>query len=188
MFDVNLIDFVIFASENTEAEASPGLMDFDISLIFYTFLAFIIFLWIMSRFAWKPIAKMINDRAEKIAKDIADAKQLRLDAETEKKAYDEKISNVNEEIELIRREGREQGERIKLRIEKKAKDEAKEILERSKREINLEKKAAMAELKNTTIENSLKIASELIKRSLTDEDHKKLAEEVFEKISEIKPV
>ncbi|MCD4658260.1 MAG: F0F1 ATP synthase subunit B [Planctomycetes bacterium] len=188
MFGINLFSFVIFASENADAEASPGLMDFDVSLIFYTFLAFVVFLWIMSRFAWKPIAKMINERAEKIAKDIEDAKLLREETENEKKVYDEKIAGVHEEIEQMRRDGRDQGERIKLRIEEKAKDEAKEIIERSKREIDLEKKAAMAELRNTTLENSLKIASEVIKRNLTDDDHKKLAEEVFDKINEIKPV
>jgi len=188
MLSVNLINFLVFASEKAHTGETPGLMDFDLSLIFYTFLAFVVFLWIMTRFAWRPIVKALNERSDKIEKDIADAKKLREDAESEKKTYDEKLASAQKEINDMLKEGREHGEKIKLNLEEKAKEEAKDIIDRAKREIELEKKAAMAELKSATLENALKIASEVVKRNMHDEDNKKLAEEVFARIDEIKAV
>ena len=190
MLSVNLFNIMVLASEagHSAEGAKPGLMDFDLSLIFYTFLAFVVFLWVMTRFAWKPIVKSLNERADKIEKDIADAKQMREEAEQEKKEYDEKLAAVQAEIEDMRKEGREHGEKIKLQLEDQAKEEAKNIIDRAKREIELEKKAVISELKTSTLENALKIASEVIKRNLTDDDQKKFAEEVFERIDEIKSV
>ena len=99
------------------------------------------------------------------------------------------VINGNMKIEEIHLDpqlkAEEQAERLKAQIEQKAREEAKEIIERAKREIELEKKGAISELRNATLENALKIASGLLKKSLTDEDHKKLAEEIFEHIDEI---
>jgi len=166
-----LVGLVYIASDASHANGeAPGLMDFQVSTVFYTSVAFIVFLWIMTKFAWKPIAKMLDERAQRIKKDIADAEQAKIDAEESKRVYQDKISKVHEEAE------------------DEARLEAKRIIERAKKDIELQKKSAEADLRVTTLENSLKIASELIKKSLTDDEHKKLAEEIISHIDEIQPV
>jgi len=184
---IYLGELFLLANQTGEqaAEKTPSLMDFHVSMIFYTFVGFIIFLWVMTRYVWKPIAQQLRARADKIRKNLDDAEKAKQEAEEIRKGYEERLKKIHEEIEQLRREGREQAERLKAQIEQKAREEAKEIIERAKREIELEKKGAISELRNATLENALKIASELLKKSLTDEDHKKLAEEIFEHIDEI---
>lgn len=160
----------------------PGLMDPHVSTVFWTWISFALMLVILWRYAWAPIQKKLQERAESIEGEIARARQLREDAEARLKEYNEKLDKVREEMEELREKGREQGEQLKAQLEEKGRTEANEIRERAQKEVDLMVTKARAELRSVVVDLAIKAAETVARKSLNDADHNRMAEEAIDKL------
>lgn len=161
-----------------EGGHDEGLMSMHMSLIVWTWVSFILLLVILGKFAWKPINGLLNKRAEGIEADINAARKIRDDAEQAKTDYYAQLNAAKDEIEQMRNDARAQAEVLKREIEDAAREEAKELKARATRDVELERSRVRAELRNQVVELALMAAERVIERSLTDDDHRRLATEV----------
>jgi len=150
----------------------------ELGLLFWTSLIFLIALVLLSRFAWKPILKSINDRT----KSIEDALQAAELAKTEMKA----LGAENERLIMEARAERDtmllEAKRVREEMLAKAKVDADAIskreLEQARIAITQEKNAALAEVKNIAAELSISIAEKIMKNQLgSKEAQESLAKE-----------
>jgi F-type H+-transporting ATPase subunit b len=157
----------------------------ELGLIVWQTVVFLLLLFVLGKFAWKPILKALKDRENSIAQALAAAEKA--------KAEMAKISNENEK--LLQQARIEKDEMLKKaqQTARQLVDEAKEnatkeanrILEEARQLINSEKKAAMAEMKKEIAKLSLEVAERILRKELAnDETQKILAEKL---INEIKP-
>lgn len=141
----------------------------EIGLLFWHTIAFLFLLFILAKFAWKPVMKAIGERERSIenALDAADkAKQemARLTNENE-----QLLKEARNERDLILKEARE----IKEQLLKDAKDQAQvegnRMIEKARIEINSQKAIAMADVKNQVSKLSLEVARKVLQHELADQ-------------------
>ncbi len=144
--------------------------DFSFGLFFWQILIFVLLVWLLNKFAWKPILNAVNEREEGIKKALEEADKARQEM-AELNASNEKIlKEARAEREKMLKDARE----IKEALISEAKDEAKmqadKIITQAKTTIENEKQAAIVELKKQVAELSVGIAEKVIKEELSNKE------------------
>ncbi len=141
----------------------------DFGLLFWMVLSFAILLFILKKFAWKPVLKMIKDREESIAKQLDSAKAAKEQME-QLTAENEKIMRqARAEREEMLRDAKATKDKIVAEAQDAAKIEADKIIAAARLEIQAEKDAAMAELSEKVGQLSVEIAEKILRRELSNE-------------------
>jgi len=150
-----------------------GLVMPDFGLLFWMVVSFSILLFILKKFAWKPILKALADRENSIDEALK-AAQLAKDEMTRLQADNEKIlREAIIEREQIVKEAREMKDSIVRDAKTLASVEANKVMENAKAAIEQEKAAAIGEIKDIISTFSIDIAEKILKEHLTDEAHQK---------------
>ena len=146
-----------------------GLVMPDFGLLFWMVVSFSILLFILKKFAWKPILKALADRENSIDEALK-AAQLAKDEMTRLQADNEKIlREAIIEREQIVKEAREMKDSIVRDAKTQAVVEANKVMENAKAAIEQEKAAAIGEIKEIIATFSIDIAEKILKERLTDE-------------------
>lgn len=141
----------------------------DFGLLFWMVLSFAILLFILKKFAWKPVLKMIKEREESIAKQLDSAKVAKEQME-QLTAENEKIMRqARAEREEMLRDAKATKDKIVAEAQDAAKIEADKIIAAARLEIQAEKDAAMAELSEKVGQLSVEIAEKILRRELSNE-------------------
>jgi|ERR1035437_4501023 F-type H+-transporting ATPase subunit b len=160
-----------------------GLVMPDFGLLFWMVVSFSILLFILKKFAWKPILKALADRENSIDEALK-AAQLAKDEMTRLQADNEKIlREAIIEREQIVKEAREMKDSIVRDAKTLASVEANKVMENAKAAIEQEKAAAIGEIKDIIATFSIDIAEKILKEHLADEaDQKKLVKSYVDQI------
>lgn len=144
---------------------------------------FILFI-ALSYLLFNPVRKVLEDRAERIRKDIDSAKEEKEDAISFKTEYDEKLKNINKEAELILSDARKAALKNESKIINEAKQEAARIIERANEEALLEKKRALDEIKQEMIAVASLMAGKVVAASIDTTIQDSLVEETLKEMGE----
>jgi len=134
---------------------------------------------------WKPVSKVLEEREHKIESQLADAANAKEQSAQLLKDYEAKMLSVKQEAHDIIASASRLGEDMKEELINKAREEAEQILIRSKTEIQLEKAKALATLQEEVAVLSVLIAGRVLSRSISDEDHRRLVQEAIEEVREV---
>ncbi len=144
------------------------LEEFSLGLFFWQTILFGLLLFLLWKFAWKPILKAVNDREEGIknALDAADAAKKEMQNVT---ADSEKLlKEARAERDALLKEARELKDGIVSEAKEQAKVEGDKMIKQAQATIESEKKAAVADIKAQVANLSLEIAEKVIKEELSD--------------------
>lgn len=156
----------------------------DIGLVVWSTIAFLLAMFILKKFAWKPILETLETRENSIAEAINSAKKAREEMAQLTAKNEEVLKQAREERSLILKEANEVKEKIVAEAKEKAQSEAAKILEDTKEDIEVQKKAVMAELKNAAASLSLEIAEKVLTKELSDKGaQEKFVNELADKAS-----
>ena len=147
---------------------SPG-----IGLIFWLTLSFGIVLFILGKFAWKPILKSLREREDTIDEALNAANKAREDMKQLQFDNEKLLGQAKEERNAILRDARKVKDSIIEESKLKANEEANRIVESAKESIQNEKMAAMTDLKNQLASLSIEIAEKILKEELSAEKKQK---------------
>jgi F-type H+-transporting ATPase subunit b len=164
------------------AAFKEGLLALSPGLFAWTLISFFILLFLLWRFAWRPIIAALDARAERIKRDLESAASSRKEAEAMFFKHKEMIDHARDEAIKIATEGRTDAERTRQDILDKAGSEAQAIIARAHREIDLAKEKAIQEIKSEIVNISTEIASRIIEKNLKAEDQKALVEQELSKL------
>ncbi len=142
---------------------TPGL-----GLLFWMTLAFLLLLFILGKFAWKPILKMLRERETSIHEALNAANQAKEEMKKLKFSNEQLLQEAKNERDNMLNEARKIKEKIIEDARIKAGEEASRIVESAKESIQNEKMAAMTELKNQIAQSALDLARLILKRELSD--------------------
>ncbi len=160
------------------------LMNPGIGLIFWMTLTFLILLFLLKKFAWKPILQSIKEREQKISNSLAMAKQTQEEMKRLKADNEALLKEAKNERDSILRDANKMKESIINEARGKAQTEADKIIESARESIRNEKMAAINELKNQVADLSIEIAEKILMRELEDKKSKqKLVEENLKSIN-----
>ncbi|GAA0737389.1 MULTISPECIES: F0F1 ATP synthase subunit B [Flavobacteriaceae] len=142
----------------------------DFGLVFWSLITFVILLFVLRKFAWKPILGAVEDREEGIKSALASAENARKEMENLKADNERILQEARSEREALLKEAREIKAKIIADAEEDAQAKASKMIEQAQAAIESEKKAAMAELKNHVAGLSLEIAEKVVREELSNKD------------------
>lgn len=144
---------------------TPGL-----GLIFWSVITFLLLLFILRKFAWRPILDAVSEREEGIRSALLSAENAKKEMQNLKSDNEKLLADARLERDTMMKEARE----IKDKMINDAKAEAQvagqKMIEQAKAAIESEKNAAMAELKAQVSTLSLDIAEKLLKDELSNKE------------------
>lgn len=156
----------------------------SVGTLFWTGLTFVLLLVILKKMAWGPVLQMLNERERLIKESLEKADAAQKDSEKVLAKNQEIVEQAKKEAQELLSKARKTAEATKDELIQKAESEATKMLEKAKHDIALEKEKAVEEIRSQTAEISVLIASKLIGRTLSKNDHKDIIEASLDKIVE----
>lgn len=144
-----------------------------VGLIFWQLIGFLALLFILSKFAWRPITDALKSREESIesalaAADRAKTEMASLQAENEKLLQETRL-----ERDKILREASATAKQLIEESREEAKRQGDKMIEDAKAVIQTEKQAALSDVKTQVATLSVKIAEKLLRNNLSNEKEQK---------------
>jgi F-type H+-transporting ATPase subunit b len=141
----------------------------DIGLVFWTTVCFVILLFILGKFAWKPILAAVSEREKSIESALAMAEAAKDEMARLTSENDQLLKQTRLERDLILREAKQMKDHIVSEAKDAANAEGTRIIERAKLEIDNQKSLAMADVKNQVAALSIEIAEKILRKQFEDQ-------------------
>ncbi len=150
------------------------------SLIFWTTIIFLIFLFLMRKLAWKPILGAVKSREDSINNALRSAEEAKKEMQNLKADNEKLLAEARAERDMMIKEAREIKDKMIADAKNEAQNQGAKMIEQAKATIEGEKNAALAELKNQVSSLSVEIAEKLLKNELSDKENQtKLVEKML---------
>ncbi|CAM1358480.1 F0F1 ATP synthase subunit B [Tenacibaculum soleae] len=158
--------------------------DFSVGLFFMQLVILSVLIFLLAKFAWKPILSSLNDREEGIQNALDEAENARKELQNLQADNDKLLKEARAERDSMLKEARDIKESIIAEAKEEAQEQTSIMIENAKATIKQEQQAAVAELKKNVAELSIGIAQSVVKKELTSQgNHLKLVEEMLEDVT-----
>lgn len=144
-----------------------------IGLLFWMILSFSILLFILTKFAWKPILNMLKERETSIEKALQSAEQAKEEMARLQSNNEKIINEAKLERDKLIKEAREIKEKIMSDAKHEAQNESQKIIENARLSIEQEKLTAIKEIKNQVATLSVSVAEKILRKELATENKQK---------------
>ena len=145
----------------------------DIGLLFWMLVSFGIVLFILKKYAWKPILKSLDERNNFIQESIDSAKKAREEMASLKADHEVIITDAKNQRDAILKEAREIKDKMIAEAKGLASKEGERMITSARESIQNEKMAAITVLKNQVAHLSIEIAEKILKQELAEKDKQK---------------
>lgn len=152
--------------------------------LLFVSISFLVLMLLVGKFAWKPVAKMMEDRRNKITNDLDSAAKAWKDANELAAKREQELQNTRAEVTQIVNEARQNGEEQREAIMSKAQNEAKNLKESAQRDAQQARIDALNSARAEVAQLSVDIASKLIGRELSATDHEDLINSYIKDLGE----
>lgn len=157
--------------------AAGGLTDINPGLTLWTGITFIVLLFVLGKFAWGPIVKMLNDRERTIREAIDSAKKERAEAERLLGEQKSALARAQKDAAELARRNQQEVEALRQELTARARKEADELVASARHQIAEELSKARAELKAQVADLAIDAAAKLVKANLDEKSQRVLVEE-----------
>ena len=139
-------------------------------LIIWTLFAFLVVLYILKKFAWKPILSSLKERENTIADSLATAERVKAEMAQLKSENEDLLAKAREERGAMLKEARETKDRIISEAKEQAKVEANKIILDAQEQINAQKMAALTDVKNQVGKLVIEVTEKILRREMSTKD------------------
>jgi F-type H+-transporting ATPase subunit b len=156
----------------------------SIGLIFWMIVSFSIILFLLKKFAWKPILSMIKEREESIENALASAEKAKQEMKALQSDNERILMEAKIERDALLKDARDMKDKMIAEAKSLAANEGEKMLMAARTSIQNEKAAAIADLKNQVAVLSIEIAEKILKSELsTDEKQKALVTNLLKEVN-----
>jgi len=164
--------------ENPLVQVEPG-------LAIWTILTFVALVFLLAKFAWRPLLRALDARQETIRKSLEDAQQARQAAEDANKNSEQILKQARGEAEAIVAAGRAEAEKLREEMRQTARTDAETIIRDARVQIDMETNRALRKIREEIADISVDIATKLIRRNCSREANIDLIEETLNQIDAV---
>jgi F-type H+-transporting ATPase subunit b len=153
-------------------------------LTIWTIVTFLLLLFILGKFAWKPMLAMLAERERIIQEGIEEARRAKADSESLMEKNRALLADARNQANELLEKVRQDAERRRAEMAEKAREEAEALLTRSREEIERQKRLAIREVRSEAADLAIEAATRVVGRSLDDATHRRLVDEYFQSLPE----
>ena len=162
-------------ASNPLIQVTPGLM-------IWTIVCFLVVLFVLKRYAFGPIQKMLDDRRDKIRAAIEEADHAREEARNLLEEHKKLIGQAKSEAEDILSEARKVADSQRERVREETEADRQRRLEETRRQIEQATHQALGQIRDEVGKLSLAAAEKITRKSLTGADQQRLIDEALAEI------
>jgi len=162
--------------------AAGGIADINPGLTLWTAITFLLLLVVLSKFAWGPIVKMLNERESTIREAIESAKKERAEAEKLMAEQKAALATATREAAELAKRNQVEVETLRQELTAKARKEADELVASARKQIIEEKAKAVTELRSMVADLAIDAAAKLVKANLDDKAQRALVEDYLKQL------
>jgi F-type H+-transporting ATPase subunit b len=140
----------------------------SIGLVFWSTISFLILMFLLTKFAWKPVTAMLKEREESIEGALKQAEAAREQMQALKNDNERLLNEARAERDRLLKEASEMKDQILAKAKADAKSEGEKLIFNAKQAIELEKVNAMNSLKQQVAELSVDMAEKILRKQLAD--------------------
>ena len=145
-------------------------------VMFWTLIIFVVLLFVLSRFAFKPLTAAVEAREKHLEEMIQSAKADRDEAARLLAEQQKALDASRADAQRVVAESRITAEKLRNEMMEQTKQQQRELLDRARGEIDNERKRAITDLRREAVDLALAGASKLVERNLDDQTNRNLVE------------
>lgn len=174
---------LIFSFIALSGGGNGGLLDVNPGLIFWTLITFIILLFVLKKFAWKPILNALSERENLIKESLEKAEIAKNEAEKLIEENKANLDKAEEEGQKIIAQSREYAEKLKAQMLEESSVEAKKKIDKAKIEIERKNQEAFNQMKDQIASIAVEAAEKIIRENLDETKQKNLVNKYLDDLS-----
>ncbi len=163
---------------------SQDIINVNIWLILISLCNLVILFFILKKFLFKPVKKVLDERQAEYDAKFAEAEDKLAEANEVKEQLEQKFAMADGEVDRIIKEAKDNAQRRGDSIVAEAKDKAGIIVRNAEAEADLRKRKAEESIKDEIADVSVEIAEKIIGREVSEEDHRRLMSDFIDRIGE----
>jgi F-type H+-transporting ATPase subunit b len=141
-----------------------------LGLLIWTLIAFLIVFFILKKFAWPAIIGGLKKREQSIAESLATAEKVKAEMAQLKNENEALLASAREERAQLLKEARETKDKIISEAKEQSKIEANKIITEAQAAINIQKMAALTEVKNQVGKLVIEVTEKILQRELGNKE------------------
>ncbi|HEX3243946.1 MAG TPA: F0F1 ATP synthase subunit B [Chloroflexota bacterium] len=146
------------------------------SFIWHT-VNFLLLLFLLSKLLYRPVLKMLDERAERIRESLERAEQVQAQAERDEQERRAQTDDARRQVQTMLTQATTMAEQVKAEARQAAQEEARRIVERAQTEAAAEREQAMAELRQQVADISILAAERVVRANLDSQANRRIVEE-----------
>jgi F-type H+-transporting ATPase subunit b len=141
---------------------------------------FLVLIFLLSRFLYRPIVGMLDERTRRIQESLDAAERARAEVAQADRERDELLAAARREIQEMMTTAQQVAERVQSDARASANQEAQRIVESARQEAEAERAQAMAELRREVAALAVMAAERIIKKDLDEQSHRQLVDDFLD--------
>lgn len=154
----------------------------DTWTMIFTWANLLILFLLLKKFLFKPVNKILDERAEEIENSYKRAEETNDKAFSLKNEYEEKLLSAKNEADGIIKSAVETADRRSESIVNEANEKARHIMEKSQKQIEQDKQNAVNEARKDIASMAVDAAEKIIGKKLTDSDDEELISDIIDRM------
>jgi F-type H+-transporting ATPase subunit b len=158
------------------------MFDINPGLMVWTIATFVVLVIVLSKYAWKPLLRSLQDREDKIRQALELADKARAEAAELIQQNEKNLARAEEEYQRIIREGKTFAEKLKDEVVAKAHQQAQREMQQAKEEIQRDVESAKQQLRTEVADLAVQAAGKILDETLDPQKHRKIVDKFLSQL------
>ena len=172
---------IITAAAEEDAGGS-FLVQPGIGLMIWTLIAFGITMYVLSKFAFPKISAALEERAQKVSKNLEESERTRQEADEVLAEYRERLKEAREQAEDIVARAKRSGDKARADATEEGKAKREELVAAARRDIEAETRRSLDGIRKEVADLTVLATEKVARKTLSADDQKRLVEEALAEV------
>ena len=161
----------------------PPILQLDLAQILSQAFSFVLLVWVLRRFAWRPLLGMLDQRRARIEDELRAVAQGRAELTALQQDYAQRLAKIDEEARAKIQQAILEGKRIGMEVQEEARAQAREVVAKSKETIELELAKAKVTLRDQMADMTVDAVERILKQKLDAATDHKLIDSILDELA-----
>lgn len=158
----------------------------DVGQLIWQMVAFGILVFLLWKLLYKSILSMLDERRDRIAQGMEDARKATEYAENIQQEMEEHKQEARREGQAILAQANEMSEKLREEILEQSREDARKMLEKAREEIEADRARSMAELEKQVADLAVTVSQSVLREAIDEETHHRLIDDFLDKTGDLK--
>jgi F-type H+-transporting ATPase subunit b len=157
-------------------------LSLDLQQVVSQAISFLVLLWLLRRFAWRPLLTILDERRRHIETALQDVASKKTELERLQADYAQRLAKIDDEARVKIQQAVLEGKRIAMEVQEQARAQAQTILAKSKDTVELELAKAKVTLRDQIADMTVEAVERILQQKLDSKTDRALVESALEEL------